>query len=116
MDATNPDLFETYPEVPGHRGIDTSVEAAGSVAPNVNRLRQMVLTAVTAAGPVGATVIEICDRTGLDRFTCQPRTTELRQLGLIADGGVRRANPSGRNAIAWVTPEHVPPAPDREAA
>jgi hypothetical protein len=39
----------------------------------------------------------------MDRWTIQPRTSELRGEGLIRDSGQRRRNATGKLAIVWVT-------------
>ena len=106
------DLFD----LPGHRGVDTSVEAAEHIAPAAALLRDKVLAAVTRAGPAGITVVEMATRESLDRMAIQPRFSELRKDRKIADSGRRRKNPSGVNAICWVLPEHVARPPAREGA
>lgn len=94
-----------YPENPGHRGVDTSIEAAQKVASIAPVLREKVLQGVAAAGANGLTVLEGCERFGWDRHGVQPRFTELKVLGKIIDSGQRRRNPSGVRAIVWVTPD-----------
>lgn len=91
-----------YPHAPGHRGIDTSVEAAGAIAPELGRLQKTVLAAVVNAGARGITTNELADRLKIDRGSVQPRTSELRRLGLIRDGGARRPNANGKRAIVWI--------------
>jgi hypothetical protein len=98
---------DRYPTIPGHRNVDTSIEAADRIAPSAPLLASQVLTAVTAAGPRGITVVEMATAHSLDRMGIQPRFSELRALGKIADSGMRRRNPSGVRAIVWTLPEHV---------
>lgn len=100
------DLFD-YENGPGHRGIDTSIEAADAIASSAGVLRDKVLTAVTAARDSGITVVEMANRDNLDRMSIQPRFSELRSMRKIADSGQRRKNPSGINAIVWTLPEYV---------
>ena len=38
----------------------------------------------------------------MERTTVQPRTSELKLLGLIEDSGERRRNRNGKRAIVWV--------------
>ena len=104
-----------YPNAPGHRGVDTSVAAAEHIAPAAQILLTKVLTAVIDAGPRGITVVEMATAHNLDRMGIQPRFSELRALGKIADSGMRRKNPSGVSAIVWTLPEFVLPAPARAA-
>jgi len=90
-----------YPNEPGHRWIDTSMEAAAAVAPKCGRLQRLALAAIKDAGPAGMTTDELADHLEVDRGSVQPRTSELRLLGLIRDSGQRRKNRSGIRAIVW---------------
>lgn len=103
-----PDLFgnaDRYPNAPGHRHVPTSIEAAESVAPDLGRLQRMTLEAIRAAGPFGLTADECARKVGLDRWSIQPRTSELKRKGKIVDSGLRRPNETGRRAIVWTLPE-----------
>jgi hypothetical protein len=91
-----------YPASPGHRGIDTSAAAAEAIAPRLGNLQRMALVAIKAAGPHGLTADELAARLGRDRWSIQPRTSELRRLGRISDSGLRRQNFTGKAAIVWV--------------
>jgi len=106
----NLDLFgftpeREYPDVPGHRGVDTSIEAAADIAPKLGRLQRLAEETIRAAGPAGLTADELADRVELPRWTIQPRTTELRLKGLVVDSGMRRQNCTGKAAKVWVAPE-----------
>lgn len=94
-----------YPDTPGHRGIETSVEAAESVAPKCGRLQKLTLKAIRDRGAFGLTADECAEVLGFDRYSIQPRTSELRRKGLIADSGKRRRNATGKSAIVWVARE-----------
>lgn len=91
-----------YPHVPGHRGIDTSIEAAEAIEMSAGHLQRVALRAIRAAGSRGLTTNELVAAVGIHRDSLQPRTTELRALGLIRDSGARRRNANGKNAIVWV--------------
>ena len=41
-------------------------------------------------------------RLEMDRWSIQPRTSELRRKGLIRDSGRRRPNATGKRAIVWI--------------
>ncbi|HEX8447673.1 MAG TPA: hypothetical protein VF649_13795 [Sphingomonas sp.] len=99
MTYSEPDM---YSSTPGHRGVDTSIEAADAIASVTARLQRAVLAWIRAKGADGATTVEIADGIKVDRASAQPRTSELRQLGLIDDSGRRRHNPNGKRAIVWV--------------
>jgi hypothetical protein len=105
------DLFKSVAPyeggLPGHYGVDTSVEAANFIAPAVPLLQEQVFAAVARAGANGLTVVEGCEAAPWDRYAAQPRFSELRKARRIADSGMRRRNPSGVNAIVWVLPEFV---------
>lgn len=94
-----------YPETPGHRWVDTSMEAASAIAPKCGRLQRLALEAIREAGFIGLTADELADRLKVDRYTIQPRTSELRVMGLIADSKQRRRNRTGKRAIVWVAAE-----------
>jgi hypothetical protein len=50
----------------------------------------------------------------MDRWSIQPRTTELCRKGLIRDSGQRRRNATGKLAIVWIAASRAP-ASDRAA-
>ena len=87
---------------PGHRGVDTSVLRSEALAPIVAGLRGQVLAVIVAAGARGLTSEEAADITGMDFGTAQPRTSDLKRLGLIRDSGQRRPNKRGNLSIVWV--------------
>ena len=91
-----------YPDAPGHRNVDTSIEAADAIAPDLGRLQRLAETAIRAAGDAGLTADELAVRLKLERWSIQPRTTELRRKGFIRDSGLRRQNVTGKRAIVWV--------------
>ncbi len=91
----------TYPDAPGHRNVDTSIAAADGLAPRLGRLQRMAQTAIREAGPRGLTADELAARLAMDRWSIQPRTSELKRKGLIRDSGQRRPNCTGKLAIVW---------------
>lgn len=95
--------MSTYPDAPGHQAVDTSNAAAHAIAPKLGRLQLMAETMIREAGWVGLTADELAERLGMDRWSIQPRTTELKRKGLIRDSGQRRRNSSGKVAIVWIT-------------
>ncbi|WP_298018314.1 hypothetical protein [uncultured Parasphingopyxis sp.] len=94
--------MSTYPNAPGHRRVDTSVAAAEAIAPKLGRLQRMAQCAIDAAGEQGLTADELAARLTLDRYSIQPRTSELKRRGLIRDSGRRRPNASGKQAIVRI--------------
>jgi len=95
--------------LPGHRGVETSIEAADHVAPHVARLQGLALDAISTAGAQGLTTRELAALLEIDPASIQPRTSELRAERRIIDSGRRRKNPSGVNAIVWTLPEFEEP-------
>lgn len=91
-----------YPDAPGHRGIETSIAAAGDLAPKLGRLQRLAAVTIREAGEQGLTADELAARLKLDRWSIQPRTTELRRKGIVRDSGKRRRNCTGKQAIVWV--------------
>ncbi|QIK77975.1 hypothetical protein G7077_02655 [Sphingomonas piscis] len=97
---------DRYPDVAGHRGIDASIEAAEGMTPKIGRLQKMTLAVIREEGPRGRTSDESTEACGMDRWSIQPRISELKAKRLVVDCGLRRRNSTGKNAIVWVTPEH----------
>lgn len=94
--------MSTYPDAPGHRDVDTSVAAAAAMAPKLGRLQRMAQAAIRDAGARGLTADELAARLEMDRWSIQPRTSELRLKGHIRDSGQRRPNITGKLAIVWI--------------
>lgn len=107
--------MKKYPETPGHRGVETSIEAGESIAPIVGTIRNQVLAVIGDARSKGATGDDIADALDLLVFQVRARTSELRADKRIVDSGQRRLGASGRRAIVWVLPEYAP-AQEAEAA
>lgn len=108
-------MFDQYPDAPGHRGVETSAEAAEKFAPKVGRLQKMTLEAIASRAANGLTADECAQLIGLDRWSIQPRTSELRRKGLIVDSGLRRKNETGKRAIVWTLPQFERGLGDEEA-
>ena len=94
--------MSTYPDAPGHRNVETSIAAANALAPSLGRLQRMASAAIRDAGAHGLTADELAARLDMDRWSIQPRTSELRRKGIIRDSGRRRPNTTGKQAIVWV--------------
>ena len=94
--------MSTYPDAPGHRNVETSIGAANDLAPKLGRLQRMAQGAIREAGWLGLTADELAARLAMDRWSIQPRTSELKRKGLIRDSGQRRPNCTGKAAIVWV--------------
>lgn len=108
MTDRNLDLFgEVYPASPGFRHTDTSQAAAEAMRPNVSVLRRMVLSALESRQ---MTTLEIAHHVRQRYETIQPRTSELKDMGLIKDSGGRGISRDPRKkAIIW---QINPPAGD----
>lgn len=94
--------MSTYPDAPGHRNVDTSIAAASALAPKLGRLQRMAQATIRDAGAHGLTADELAARLEMDRWSIQPRTSELKRKGLIRDSGQRRPNCTGKHAIVWI--------------
>lgn len=95
--------MSNYPDTPGHRNVETSIDAAAALSPKLGRLQRMAEGAIRDAGEHGLTADELAARLDLDRWSTRPRTSELRRKGVVRDSGQRRPNSSGKLAIVWVT-------------
>lgn len=93
--------MSTYPDAPGHRNVETSIAAAAALAPKLGPLQRLAEATIRDAGKHGLTADELAARLGMDRWSIQPRTSELRCKGLIRDSGQRRPNATGKLAIVW---------------
>lgn len=94
--------MNAYPNAPGHRGVDTSMAASAALAPRLGNLQRLAFDAICEVGETGLTADELSETLGKDRWSIQPRTSELRCKGLIRDSGKRRKNSSGKQAIVWI--------------
>ena len=94
--------MNVYPDAPGHRNVDTSIAAADALAPKLGRLQRMAAATILDAGPSGLTADELAARLGMDRWSIQPRTTELKRKGIVRDSGQRRPNATDKQAIVWI--------------
>lgn len=90
-----------YPFAAGHRGVETSIEAAQAINPKLGRLQALCFDAIKAVGEVGLTAEELAAKLNIPRGSVQPRTTELQEFKRIVDSKQRRKNESGRRAIVW---------------
>jgi hypothetical protein len=92
--------------MPGFKGkAETGRDAAEAIAPKCGRLQRLTLEAIRLAGMHGCTADETAEACGMDRWSIQPRCSELRAKGLIMDSGRRRLNASGKRAVVWVAAE-----------
>jgi predicted ArsR family transcriptional regulator len=83
-----------YPDAPGHRGVDTSVEAAATV--DANYLRGLVLRCLESH--IELSPDECAAALGLSVLSIRPRFTELLKKRLIERTGRRAKNASGKSA------------------
>lgn len=94
--------MSSYPDAPGHRDVETSVAAPEAIAPGLARRQRLARADIAEAGATGLTADQLAARPEMDRWSIQPRTSELRRKGLIRDSGKRRQNATGKSAIVWV--------------
>ena len=97
--------LDRYPHIPAPGRTDTSVDAAASMEPVTARVQRLVLRAIRHSGSAGLTTNELSAALNMERTTVQPRTSELRRLGVILDSGKRRPNANGKQAIVWIARE-----------
>ena len=92
-----------YPDAAGFKGeAETGREAAEAITPKLGRLQRLAETTIRGAGEQGLTADELAARLDMDRWSIQPRTSELKRKGLIRDSGQRRPNCTGKLAIVWI--------------
>ena len=90
------------------RSTRTSRAAIGSMGSIADTLRALSYKLIHEAGPHGMTALEVVEASGRNRWGIQPRISELVSAKSVVDSGRTRTNPSGRQAIVWVLPEHAP--------
>lgn len=95
----------TYPHSPGYQNTDTSFEAAQAIEPKVGTIAADVLRCLRERG--NAPTYRIAALIGRSYASVQPRTSELREKGLIEDTGDRTQDPNTkRNVIIWRAAPH----------
>lgn len=95
------DFAARYPHQPGHRGADTSIEAAEHIAGSCDLIRAQVLE-LLRQHPAGLTADECAAMLERSVLSVRPRLTELKALGQIEPSGARRQNASGCSARVMV--------------
>lgn len=84
----------------GFQNTDTSEAAAQAVAPKVKSLRASVLD-VLRRNPAGLDSEQIARLLNVPYQSVQPRTSELRNCGMIFDSGLRNHSRFGRAIAVW---------------
>ncbi|HEX2114214.1 MAG TPA: hypothetical protein VHM01_07395 [Alphaproteobacteria bacterium] len=94
------ELARRYLRSPGHRGVQTSAQAAAKTAPRLTAAHRRIIALLTQH-PAGLTADEIAQHLGWAVLFARPRVTELNKLGKIVATGEKRRNVSGMNAKVW---------------
>lgn len=94
--------YEFFDGTPPHVGTDTSLEAAKSIRGDTSRLRSIVLRAIRARGPRGATCDEIETELNMRHQTASARIRELVLAGHVVDSQQQRKTRSNRNAVVYL--------------
>ena len=92
-------IQRTYPDIPGHNSIRTSIDAAESVTKKALAIRQRIYSLMKDGHEV--TSEEASVKLGLSHDNCWKRFSELRAKGMVEDSGKTRKNKSGKDAIVW---------------
>jgi hypothetical protein len=72
------------------------------------QLRALAYRLIHEAGSYGRTEWEVSTASGFQRWSIQPRVSDLARAKSIVDSGRTRMNPSGFQAIVWVAPQFAP--------
>ena len=94
-----PTLFDQFP---AHNGTGTSIAAARSIVPHLNRLQLDVCSFVKDRGGDGATRDEIASGLGLKIQSICPRVAELIGRQLLRESANTRKTSAGRVARVLV--------------
>jgi hypothetical protein len=82
--------------------LDTSIEAAKLIHPNLGALQLQVLEYAIKCGPYGFTDQDLGDYFDNHGSTYRSRRSELTTDGIIIHSGARNRLKSGRQAVVWV--------------
>jgi hypothetical protein len=93
-----------------NRRTRTSAAAYASLGGEADTLRRIAYCLIHQAEAQGMTALEVVTSSGRDRWSIQPRVSELVSDKAVVDSGRTRTNPSGKQAIVWVLPEYGPKA------
>ncbi len=92
--------MNTYPKVPGHNNVHTSIAAAASVTEKASSIRSRIYALLLDGHQM--TSEEAAIRLNVKHDNCWKRFSELRADGLAEDSGITRINKvSGEKAIVW---------------
>ena len=86
----------------------TSAAAWAAISSEADTLRATAFRLIHESGRHGMSALEVVAASGRDRWSIQPRISELAGKGRVVDSGRTRTNPSGKRAIIWVIPEYGP--------
>lgn len=89
------------------RSTRTNRAALASMGSQADTLRAIAFRLIHEANGRGMTALEVVAASGRDRWGIQPRISELVSDKRVVDSGRTRTNPSGRQAIVWIVPEHL---------
>ena len=92
---------QSYPYSPGHKEVDTSIEAAEAIKEGVETIRNKVFNVIANKGSFGATADEVAELLNYSPFTVRPRVTELFKLNKI-ERKDKRKNSSQKTAYVYV--------------
>ena len=92
---------QSYPYSPGHKEVDTSIEAAEAIKEGVETIRNKVFNVIANKGNFGATADEVAELLNYSPFTVRPRVTELFKLNKI-ERKDKRKNASKKAAYVYV--------------
>lgn len=97
------DLF-TYPQVPGHRGVDTQIDAAQKVQRSGLKWQcyKDIKRHLTLCGDKGATSYEMADALNYKHSFLQPRISEMLLNLEVRVSKERRQNKDGNSVRVYI--------------
>jgi predicted ArsR family transcriptional regulator len=90
-----------YPDRPGWKARDASLEAAYAVARHATTLRERVHSFLQDRYPAVFSADQIADSLGETILSVRPRVSELKKMGAIEAVSQRHQNRSGMSAHCW---------------
>ena len=94
-------MLESYPDIPGYKGRDTSALAAEAIAPSAKSIRNALWSFMKTRPDALYSPDYLSSLLKYPKHSVRSRFSELAAKGLIEDSGQRTKNQSGRPAILW---------------
>ena len=90
-----------YPYTAGYQKTDTSKQAAEDIEKSSAKTLRQQVEIILKEQPNGLSTEQISQQLNKEYVSIQPRTSELRNTGIIFDSGLRILNRFRKRVIVW---------------